>query len=240
MRISKKKTNNFVKIGILVAMESEIKGFLNALENVEVREIATKKFYLAKYLDVDLVICLSGIGKVNASIATTLLLQSFKVDVLISTGIAGGLEHSNLNQILVATKLVQHDLDTTALGDQLGLIHSVNETYIKSDEKLVDLFVNAIPGAKKGILASGDQFVCSEKRSKEIKKKFNAVACDMESCAIAQVASFYNVPFIAIRVISDSASDNADEEYEANVENSSLKVGGIVLQTLNQISQLLV
>ncbi|HHX49087.1 MAG TPA: 5'-methylthioadenosine/adenosylhomocysteine nucleosidase [Clostridiales bacterium] len=225
------------KIGIIVAMESELAGFTEKLQVKEVLEYAKKSFYIFNTENYEVIVVLSGIGKVNASISATLLLSKFNVDMVISTGVAGGLEHIKQKTIVIAKSLVQHDLDTTAFGDPLGLIPHLNCIEIKSNEKLVDFLHKEIKDSRLVTLASGDQFVCSKKRAGEIKSNFNATACDMESAAIAQVCAFFDVPFVAIRLISDSAGDGAESEYSFNLEESAKGMAFSIVDLLPKLAK---
>lgn len=227
------------RVGILVAMESEIKGLIDNLEIIKVDEIAGKKFYHVKSSGLYIVIALSGIGKVNASMAATILIERYSPDIIVSSGIAGGLESFAPGTVVIASKLVQHDLDTQAFGDPKGLIIGPNLVELESDKRLVDIFAREIKNSVKTTLASGDQFVSSKEKTDEIKSCFGAGACDMESCAIAQVAYLFNIPFIAIRKISDTAGDDAISEYEFNFADEGLKMAKILIHSLPALAQML-
>lgn len=223
------------RIGVIVAMSSELEGFLESLSITKEEKIAGKTFYISTQKEYEVVIVISGIGKVNASISATLLLSKFGVDLVINTGVAGGLEHFELNTIVIAKSLVQHDLDITAFGRPLGFIPSLDCVEIQSNNKLVEFLEKEIKDSKTITLASGDQFICSKEDANRIKNQFNAKACDMESCAIAQVCSFFNVPFVAIRLISDSAGDDATSEYQSNLDKAAKEIALIVVNLMDKL-----
>ena len=216
-------------IGIIIAMDKELAPYLSGREFVK-NNLGGLDFFTLKIGDKDCVIVKSGIGKVNASYATTLLIERFHPEYIVSTGVSGGLGVSKLFDIVVSTKTVQHDVDTTALGDELGLVSTVNKVYFDASSELVDKFVKF--GAKSGVLASGDIFVSSKERAEFIKNHFNAIACDMESGAIAQIAYITNTPYVAIRCISDNADDGADFDYEKFVLVACDKLNKIVTSAL--------
>ena len=149
-------------IGIVIAMESELRPYLDGSEKTV--NIGGKTFYLTKTGQKDVVIVYSGIGKVNAAYACTLLCNHFEPEFIITTGLSGGLGRSNVLETVVATATCQHDSDTTALGDPIGLVSTVNKIYFPTDEKLTEL-VCKITGAKKGVFACGDQFVADKDKA---------------------------------------------------------------------------
>lgn len=223
------------KIGIIVAVPAEVRGFIEKLNINKTVDYAGKTFYISTSKDYEVIIVLSGVGKVNASISATLLMSKFDVDMVISTGVAGGLQHVKPKEIVIAQTLVQHDIDTTAFGDPLGLIPNLNIVEVKSNEKLVNLLKDEIKDAKLGTLASGDQFICSKEKANEIKNNFKAIACDMESCAIAQVAAFFEIPSVAIRLISDLAGEDANNEYFFNLEQSAKDMAFLIVDILPKL-----
>ena len=204
-------------IGIVIAMESELRPYLT--EKTTEVVIGGKTFYKTVIGNKEAVIVFSGIGKVNAAYACTLLCREFSPEFIVTTGLSGGLGRSNVLDTVVATATCQHDSDTTALGDPIGLISTVNKIYFPADEKLTDLFCR-LTGAKKGVFACGDQFVADKEKARKIVENFDAVACDMESSAVAYVARLSGMRFAVIRRISDDAGDNATDLYkEMNVKD---------------------
>lgn len=198
--------------GLIIAMDKELAPLV---QNEEVERETRKNltFYKFGIGDENCVAIRSGIGKVNAAYAATVLINEFNPDVIVSTGISGGLGRNNLLDLVVSEKCVQYDVDTSALGDPVGLVSTINKIYFYADETLVKKFVEKC-GAKKAVLACGDRFVADEKTKKTIVDLFDAGACDMESGAIAQVAYLENKPYVALRCISDGAGDGAELDYE--------------------------
>lgn len=199
-------------IGIIIAMQEELAPYIEN-NQYEKKEILGKTFYLLKISNKDCVIVHSGIGKVNASFAATMLIREFNPEFIISTGISGGLGVSHILDLVASTSCVQYDVDTTALGDELGFVSTVNKKYFDADNNLQSKF-KQIKDIKLGVFACGDKFVSNKQESTFIQKTFNAIACDMESGAIAQIAYIAKTPYIAIRCISDGADDDASISFE--------------------------
>ena len=206
-------------IGIVIAMESELRPYLT--EKTTEVVIGEKTFYKTVIGKREAVIVFSGIGKVNAAYACTLLCREFSPEFIVTTGLSGGLGRSSVLETVVATATCQHDSDTTALGDPIGLVSTVNKIYFPSDEKLTDLFCR-LTGAKKGVFACGDQFVADKEKARKIVDNFDAIACDMESGAIGQVAYLAGIPYVAVRIISDGANEGAPLSFSELTEKASI------------------
>ncbi|MCR4661559.1 MAG: 5'-methylthioadenosine/adenosylhomocysteine nucleosidase [Clostridia bacterium] len=223
------------KIGIIIAMDKELKLYLERNKTKKI-SYKGKDFYSLKINKKKCIICLSGIGKVNAAYATTLLIEKFKVKKIISTGISGGLGVSKILDIVISSSCVQHDVDTTQLGDPLGFVSTVRKVYFEADEELIKEISDECKkqniNVNVGIMACGEQFVASKERIDFIRSTFNACSCDMESGAIAQVAYIANIPFVAIRCISDNADEDASISFIQMVDIASEKIYNIVSRVI--------
>lgn len=219
-------------IGILVAMESELKPYFELPHTVE--KIGGKLFYHLNIGDKHIVVVLSGIGKVNSSHAATLMINLYRPKLIISTGVSGGLGKSHALDIVVASATCQHDVDTTALGDAPGFVSTVNKVYFETDKAVSDIFCKIL-NCKSGILASGDCFVADYNLSKKITETFNAVACDMESGAIGQVCFIEKIPYTAIRCISDGAGEFAGLSYLEMLDKASSVLAASVLEVIKRL-----
>ncbi len=228
-----------MKVGILGAMDLEVSSLCDKLERTIVKSIAGNEFYAGQLNGISVVVVKCGIGKVNATVATQAMIDHFDVDLIINTGVAGSLSKElNIYDIVVSSDLVQHDFDTTAAGDELGLITGFDSVAFNVDERITDIALetgrNIFSDIKvfKGRIATGDQFISDKERKDSIVKKFGAVCTEMEGCAIAQACVLNNMPFLVIRSISDKADDTANVDYFEFVENaakkSSLLVEGLV------------
>lgn len=217
-------------IGIVIAMESELRPYLDKTP-FTTKNIGGKTFYLSEIGRNNVVIVFSGIGKVNASYACTLLCREFSPEFIISTGLSGGLGRSKILDTVVATATCQHDSDTTALGDPIGLVSTVNKIYFPTDSVLSDLICRKT-GAKKGVFACGDQFVADKEKAQKIIENFDAIACDMESGAIGQIAYLSGVPYVAIRIISDGANEDSPVSFSELTDKASVLLHDAVEKVL--------
>ncbi len=210
------------KIGIIGAMEEEVEALRAKLEHPEKMTRASMDFYSGVLEGREAVIVRSGIGKVNAGICTQILADVFHVDAVINTGIAGSLAAQiDIGDIVVSTDTVQHDMDATGFGYDLGVIPRMETSCFEADKALVEAAVaacrEAVPEIKvfTGRIVSGDQFVSDRETKDRIAKVFGGMCTEMEGAAIAQAAWLNRIPFVIIRAISDKADDSATMDYPA-------------------------
>lgn len=213
-----------MKIGIIGAMELEVKLLRERLENREEININGYIFHEGKINGHNVVVLLSGIGKVSAAVATTLLISRYNPDLLINTGTAGGLRDSKIHDIILAKEIRHHDVDVTAFGYEIGQQAQMPCAYF-SDEKWLQLAENHCRKythqIKNGTVVSGDSFISDENRKKWIQEKFpSALAVEMEASAIAQTCHIMEVPFLMLRAISDNAGEGNTVSYESFVEKA--------------------
>ncbi len=213
-----------MRIGIIGAMESEIGGLRDALNNVKVVKKIGMEFFQgvmsANGNEVIVVKC--GVGKVNAAICAEVLCECFKVDYIINTGAAGSLNPNiEIGDVVLCTEAVQHDMDCRGFGSPIGKIPFMKTSEFPADERLRELAkavckkVCTDISVFEGRIATGDQFICDKEKKSFIVENFNAMCCEMEGAAIAQTAYLNNVPFLIIRAISDKADDSAEMDYPA-------------------------
>lgn len=214
-------------LGIVVAMEAEASPLLKNGTSEE-KVIFGKRFITVETEGKKAVVVISGIGKVNAAFATTLLIENFHPDAIMNFGVSGSLakEYGHLD-LIAATGAVQHDCDTSALGDPKGLVSTVNKIYFEADEELTDALCK-ISGAKKAVVACGDQFVADRERKEFIRESFRAAVCDMESGAVAHCAYLAGIRFLCLRCVSDMGSDSAAEEYGDFLPRAAGKLCSVV------------
>ncbi len=162
-----------------------------------------------KQIEVSAVFC--GIGMVNAAVAATWFATN-GADILINCGLSGGMQKVCRGELVLGTGFVEHDFDLTPLGYKPGEKPLQNNFYT-ADNALCDSFKAMYPGTKSGTMVSGDCFISDDQKREYLIKEFNAVACDMESAAIAYVAELTGKRYISIRKISDDAGNDANELY---------------------------
>lgn len=154
---------------------------------------------------------LCGTGKVNAAAAAAFLAES-GADTLVSFGLSGGMSGVKIGDIVAATTLCEHDFDLTVCGYAIG--EKPNQQYLyKASDEWIKRFKSVYPQLKEGAVVSGDRFISDDAIRKELVERFGAVACDMESAAVAYVAARCGLEFAALRLISDDAGDDAVSVY---------------------------
>ena len=229
------------KIGVIFAMKEELDEVLKQVDIKNEFNVFGLDFYSVVFKDTECILVECGVGKVNAARTTQIMIDVMKVDYIINVGVAGGVSNSlNVCDIVIGEKLVQHDFDITAFDHAKGYIPNVG-VYLNSDEYLLRIAEKEKGSFNetnfhKGVIASGDIFCTSEKMSKKINEKFNALCVDMEGASIAQVAYLSGVPFLVVRSISDIPNNNNKITYEEFLEESSKIVAKFLLGMIEKIS----
>ncbi len=223
------QTEKEKQLGILVAMDLEAKGLCAALTDAREVTVGKLRFYTGNLDGCPAVIAVSGIGKVNAAMTAEAMILTFGVTALLNTGVAGGLaEGLSVGDVVVADSVVQHDFDTTALGDPAGEIPGLGLVHIPADPQLFSLLLAAAEeeGAapRAGCIASGDLFVADAKHKAAIRQEFDAVACEMEGGALGQVAALNGVPFALMRAVSDGGDGMEYAQFAPMAANMSCRV----------------
>ena len=223
------------KTGIIVAMKEELDEILKIMTNINKKEIYNIQYFEGCINQTDIIIVESGVGKVNATRTTQILIDKLDVKEIINVGSAGALnEELSIGDIVIADKLIQHDFDITAFNHNKGYITGVGD-YIYTDKELIDKFRNSANKIEDksykinvGTIASGDIFCTDIKMKDKIRSKFNADCVEMEGAAIAQVCYLDKIPFIVIRSISDSPNGNNAITFDKFVELASKRCANIL------------
>ncbi|HEY8364235.1 MAG TPA: 5'-methylthioadenosine/adenosylhomocysteine nucleosidase [Haloplasmataceae bacterium] len=227
-------------IGIIGAMEEEVESLKKLMNDLEIRSYRGFLFYKGKIADKDIVLMQSGIGKVNASVGTTILLEHFLVELIINIGTAGGIKPScEVLDIVLSEKVSYHDVDVTAFQYEYGQVPKCPR-YFTSDEKLLNLTERILKEANKkyhkGLIVSGDAFIHDEKQIKNIAKYFpEALAVEMEAAAISHVCYIYKIPFIVIRSLSDIAGKKSAISFDKYLQLSSENACMIVKKLIEKV-----
>ncbi|EAH8848502.1 5'-methylthioadenosine/adenosylhomocysteine nucleosidase [Campylobacter lari] len=228
-----------MKIAILGAMPEEVTPLLETLKEYQIIEYANNTYYLAKYKNHELIIAYSKIGKVNSTLSATIMIEKFKAELLLFTGVAGAFNPSlEIGDLIYATKLAQYDLDITAFGHPLGYVPG-NEIFIKTDDKLNNLAIEVAKelGVKlqSGIIATGDEFICDENKKAKIREIFDADACEMEGASVALVCDALKIPCLILRSMSDKAGEKAEFDFDEFVEKSAKISANFVLKICEKL-----
>ena len=195
-------------IGIIGAMKVETEGLIAEMTDIQSETVSGVTFTTGTLCGKRVVVATSGVGKVFAALAAEAMILRFGVTALLNTGVAGGLlPELEVGDVVLADHVVQHDMNTTALGDARGLLSGINVVKIAADERLLKALCEATAeldyNGVVGTVASGDLFVTKQKTKDSLATEFDAVACEMEGAAIGHVAFVNSVPFAVLRAISD-------------------------------------
>ena len=201
--------------GIIGAMAVETAAIKDILTDRAVENYGGIEFVRGKLGKNDVVVATCGIGKVFAAICAQTMILKYAPDRIINTGVAGSLSKSvGLLDVVISTSVVQHDMDTSPLGDPVGLISGINIVDLPASPSLIDLVSSTAERvgirSVKGVIASGDQFIADEGKKAYIRDTFGAIACEMEGASIGQVCYVNNVPFAVMRTISDGKGEALD------------------------------
>lgn len=231
-----------MKIGVIGAMEEEVHLLRASLDNVKTEEIANCEFTSGTYKGQEVVLLKSGIGKVNAAMSTTLLLQQFKPDVVINTGSAGGFDADlEVGAIVISDEVRHHDVDVTAFGYEMGQVPQLPAAFLSS----ADLMDHAIAAVEElgehayavGLIATGDSFMDDAERVEKVRGHFPSMkAAEMEAAAVAQVCHQFDKPFVVIRALSDIAGKQSNISFEEFLPVAAKHSTQIVLNVVNRIA----
>lgn len=227
-------------IGIIGAMDIEVENLKAKIEDKKTDIISGIEFVWGKIENKEVVVAKCGIGKVFASICAEAMILKFNPEVIINTGVAGTLTTAlSVGDVAISQNVCQHDMDTSPIGDPKGLLSGINIINIPADQQLIEVAEEVIKAqninCKKGVIASGDQFIASKEQKDFIVSEFNAIACEMEGASIGHVCFVNNVKFIVLRAISDSADNSSHMDYPAFLKIASENSTKVTLDIIKRI-----
>lgn len=222
------------KIGIIGAMDEEVSILKEHMRDTKANSIASMEFCEGILEDKQVVVVRSGIGKVNAAVCTQILADRYQVDAVINTGVAGSLRNEiDIADIVLSTDALQHDVDATGFGYEMGVIPRMETSIFTADQELIEkakkVCKEVIPevGVHTGRVVSGDQFISDSGKKDWLINTFHGYCTEMEGASIAQAAYLNNIPFLIIRAISDKADHSAEmaySEFEEIAINNTVKL----------------
>ena len=220
-----------MKIGMMYAMDGEIESLLKNENARLIEKVAGASFYQIRD---NVIACAGGVGKVNAAMSTQLLLSRYAPDVVLNVGVAG-FENVPIGTLVLATGFVQHDSDTTALGDPVGLVSTVNMvTFPTSWQEKSRLAMDKLGlPYRTGLVATGDWFATDTPRSQWIYDTFHPLLCEMEGGAVAQVCHRNGVPFIALKSVSDCVLEHHD--FFFNFPEAIRELNGVAMGFIDHL-----
>ena len=213
--------------GIIAAMECEAEKLLcNMTDRMPTETFGGVTYFRGRLGKEDIVLATCGVGKVFAASCAAAMLLKYAPDRSINTGVAGAVGgHVRRLDTVIATALVQHDMDTSPLGDPVGEISGIRKIFFETDEALSERLASCVTAAGghavRGVIATGDQFVASAETKRRLSSLFGACAAEMEGGAIAQVCYLYKTPFAVLRTMSDGADGDASGDFAAFAEQAA-------------------
>lgn len=232
-----------MKIGIIGAMVEEItpllEFFKDAHLDIQTQNIGGSVYHCINIKQDSVYIAYSKIGKVHSALVATMMIAHFGCEKILFSGVAGGLRRDLVvGDLLIATKLCQHDVNISAFGHPLGFIPE-SAVFIESDSEL-NAIARSVASSigkelKEGIIASGDQFINDNSKKQWISQTFDACAVEMEGASVAVVCAAFSVPFCIFRSISDSADTNADISFDEFLESASKVSARFCIQFIKKL-----
>ncbi|NWO09056.1 5'-methylthioadenosine/S-adenosylhomocysteine nucleosidase [Chromohalobacter salexigens] len=215
------------KIAIIGAMAEEVELLASHLENGQTHRHAGSTFHTGYLHGVDVVILQSGIGKVNAAVGTTQMLELYHPDVVINTGSAGGFGADlEVGNVVISSEVRHHDVDAVVFGYEYGQVPQMPTAYLP-DPRLVEVARECIEGlgelrVTEGLICTGDVFMSNEAMVTQARERFpSMLAAEMEAAAIAQTCHLYDCPFVVIRALSDIAGKESGLSFKAFIDKAA-------------------
>lgn len=220
---------DYKTIGILSALEVESDIILKEMEDRSVSVVAGMTFTKGTIRGREAVLATCGVSKVNAALFTQIMIDHFSPDCILFTGVAGSMDPSvRQMDLVVGDKLTFHDVNP----HQLEFCFP-NQVWFETDRYLTEMILDNAEGSILGAIITGDQFITSKDQKRQLKKRFpEAMAVEMEGCAVAQTCFVNEVPFAIIRCISDLADNGAEDSYDVFERKAAEKSAMVILDTI--------
>lgn len=228
-------------IGIIAAMDEEIAYLKDVIINPKEVEVANTLFIEGEIENQHIILLKSGIGKVNAAMATTILIERYQPDRIINTGSAGGIsEELEIGDLVISSAVVHHDVDATAFNYKYGQVPGMPENY-PADEILIERTKSILNDLKInsaiGVIGTGDSFINDPKRVEQIIQRIpDLIAAEMEAAAIAQVCYQYSVPFVVLRALSDVAGKESNISFNEFLSLAAKNSSKLIVELLRTFS----
>lgn len=214
-------------------MQIEVDNLLKKIKDKVEVTISGIRYTKGNINNKKVVVAKCGIGKVFAALCTQTMILNFHPEIILNTGVSAGIKNIGIGEVVVADNVVQHDMDTSPIGDPKGMISGINLVNIPCSKNIVKKLNKVLDELgikhKIGTIATGDQFIADSNEIKRINKKFGAVAFDMESGAIGQVCYVNKIKYGIIRSISDNGSNCAGQDF-AKFSKNAAKVSVLVVE----------
>ncbi|GEM00536.1 adenosylhomocysteine nucleosidase [Halolactibacillus halophilus] len=229
-------------IGIIGAMDEEVRLLKENMAIKEELTVANCDFTVGMLKGVSVVLLKSGIGKVNAALATTILLERFAIRAVVNTGSAGGLDQTlSVGDIVIGREVVHHDVDVRAFDYDYGQVPGMPKRYL-ADTGLIKAIEMAIEEknevqSKQGLIATGDSFMQRADQVAGVLEHLpDTMAVEMEAAAIAQVCYQYHVPFVIIRSLSDIAGKESNVSFDQYLDQAAKHAAEMIMRVITNIA----
>ena len=231
-----------IKTGIIGALAEEVTLLKEEMSDIKTTTIAGMEFCEGKLDGNEVIVVQSGMGKVNAGICAQMLINTFGVNRVINTGVAGSLDAKiDIGDIVVSTDAIEHDFDLSPIGYAPGQVYNPGPIAFQADEEMRKNVITATKECApdiqvfEGRICTGDQFIASKEQKNTIISKFGGLCCEMEGGAIAQVCYINKIPFVIIRAISDKADDSEEMSYEKFKKDAATRCAAITKYMVTKI-----
>ncbi len=232
-----------MKIGILGAMAQEIALLKQHMQLKETFHFAHLEYYVGTINDVEVVLVKCGIGKVAASVSTTVMIDKFAPDFVVNTGSAGGFDTQlDIGDVVIATGVQHHDVDVTHFGYKRGQVYGMPDIY-PCDVRMVDAAVNAANNItctkiKRGLVCTGDSFIGCDDAVTRLRGLFpDMSAVEMEGAAIGQTCFMLDTPFLVIRSLSDIAGKESSISFSEYLEQAGKNSAELVMAMIQELAR---
>ncbi len=205
-------------IGIIGAMQIEVDYLLEEMQDKSSKMISGIKYVSGTLKSKEVVVAKCGIGKVFAALCTQTMILEYKPEIIINTGVSAGIfGETKIGDVIIGKTVVQYDMDTSFLGDRVGMISGIDLVHIpcgkKTAARLDEVMKHMNVNHKLGTIATGDKFISDSNEIKRINHLFGAIAFDMESAAVGQVCYVNGIEYGIIRSISDNGNEDAGMDF---------------------------
>ncbi|RST73897.1 5'-methylthioadenosine/S-adenosylhomocysteine nucleosidase [Siminovitchia acidinfaciens] len=232
-----------MKIAVIGAMEEEVELLREKMDVHNIEVIAQCEYIIGTLHDKKVILSRSGIGKVNAAMATAILLEKYKPDAVINTGSAGGYNPElRIGDLVISSEVRHHDVDVTAFNYEYGQVPQLPAAF-KADEAMIEIAESVARTvgevkAVKGLIATGDTFMSDPVKVEFVREKFPHIqAVEMEGAAIAQVAYQFDIPFVIIRSLSDIAGQKSEISFDKFIEKASVNSANLVMDMIKKLER---
>lgn len=227
-------------IGVIGAMDEEITYLLDNMKNKEETNVANEQFTQGELEGKEIVLLKSGIGKVNAALGATIMMERYAPSLVINTGSAGGFA-SNLQvgDLVISDKVVHHDVDVTSFNYAYGQVPGLPTHFTASDE-IVKITAEVVKDLEMnyeiGLIATGDSFMEDKAKVRAARERFpDMIAAEMEAAAIAQVCHQYETPFVVIRALSDIAGKDSSVSFDTFLKTAAKHAAQLIIEVVKKV-----